>query len=1394
MKDTKEKNVQLQLAGLLLFLILILTPKTMQAAVTVKENGEYYMTDTRAEAAGEPLYGRFTINYTGNSSYTQAGAVQYNKYKSTDAVYQAALKALKGETSILGSSQRTAEIKNSSTADLKRRHLAADGSFKAAYLVWTTRTSANRTDAEAKALAKCPVALVLPDGSARKVTARYASYDDRCVGKESEDMNSAYRHQKTFVCMFADVTDIVNGAGYGSYGVCNIPYYADGGGGAGDGGWQLIVVENNPGVNIRAVRLKMQARFNIDDVSKHNGSWVETDIKTGIYSKCKSKAFVQGDTKPITGQYFYLFQSSNIINDVFDNEKSKFLLYAGKETINAAKSNQILKIDTGNIRAAMSNNGVSVSRDNTTLKSELMDFDRTHAAAPKAYEQKEFTLQTNTGSTADWITMFVTGFAIDIADNVAEGRQITKVNNASSVTVSQTITNASQQKNTGYYNGKLVVMLDANLTPVSKNPELTIYNNKKTVTMKGTWNAARHTVTFDSTNIQNITEGSYLSYSIDCTVQQNSGAKQFANGFVLSGDLRSQGENTDVCIDNIHSGISTAIPMYTLTVKMDKATLSKVEAKRGKSSASGKLGTINSQSAAVTDSDGKVWHTASYDITYDYYISAAPSFAVGYEFSKWTERTERTGETVDRKASSGYVNGTTCAYERQMPNSNLTLTITGVGETYEVRYYMNAPRAIADTDSWKIGGSFTLFGNGTAETDAKIYTGAQIKNISKNNAPYIYKTYRYGNYYSVPASANIKIPGYRLAVSGSPQKKGWWTAASGGNYVSADGAASGVNAGKVSAADWRGYAKSGALTNGKTGKIISLYAHWELDAYTVRFDGNGADSGSKPDMVCVYGTQYTMPENTPPKDGFVKTGYSFTGQWNTKRDGTGTAYVAGRANFKDIGNTTLYAQWKINYYDVTLTAGNGIESVSGGGRYAYNSKVDIDAAVLPGYHWKGWTGTYGLTSPAYSFTMPAQNVYLTAEADANAYTIHFDANTGREVTPIPDIATAYDRKVTLPDANGFYIRYTLDGADITQEVLDGTIVLDENGAALTAEEAAALEETAETDETAEVDKTAETDETAKVDETAETEGNQERGTAQEAADAERPESADLPEGMEAALETSREETAEPIEEIPEAAPVQQKKAYASVFMGWALENGRYTFDPQWKYGEEADISEIVNAAGLTDIDGAVITLYAVWDDCPWITAEDLYYSLEQAQSGFITEEEILSRAEAFDREDGSPILPGYHEDGTSFSIPDYQPTDFTQFEKNGSCTENLTVVDSAGSMYVKQITVHVVDMTLREVDAPGITRFINEYYYNQAYENGGLRDDSVWKADPEYRAVLEEAFSNVRNNTPEETYSFTHETVLDMKEFINENGFWNTESGDALLRFYNRFLVPNREQ
>ena len=60
--------------------------------------------------------------------------------------------------------------------------------------------------------------------------------------------------------------------------------------------------------------------------------------------------------------------------------------------------------------------------------------------------------------------------------------------------------------------------------------------------------------------------------------------------------------------------------------------------------------------------------------------------------------------------------------------------------------------------------------------------------------------------------------------------------------------------------------------------------------------------------------------------------------------------------------------------------------------------------------------------------------------------------------------------------------------------------------------------------------------------------------------------------------------------------------------------------------------------------------------------------------------------------------------------------------------------------------------------------------------------------------MIQETFSNLRNDTPQETYSFTHEEILEMKQFIEENGYGNTKSDDGLTRFYNQFLAPNKVQ
>ena len=607
---------------------------------------------------------------------------------------------------------------------------------------------------------------------------------------------------------------------------------------------------------------------------------------------------------------------------------------------------------------------------------------------------------------------------------------------------------------------------------------------------------------------------------------------------------------------------------------------------------------------------------------------------------------------------------------------------------------------------------------------------------------------------------------------------------------------------------------------------VSMTASAEINHSTLRVDPNGGTWNGSADVQSFsgdYGTTKSIPDPVRP-------GYTFAG-W-VKSDGfhgslNNAVYTFGADN----GVTdVLTASWTAKRYKVILQKGTGIQSVSGAGSYTMGQSVTINATLATGYHWKGWTGTYETDTKQYTFSMPMQDVSMTASAEinhstlrvdpnggtwngsadvqsfsgdygttksipdpvrpgytfagwvksdgfhgslnnavytfgaedgatdiltaswtANSYTLHFDPNGGAEVTHMEDMVIQYDEEITLPDATAAYVKYTFDGQNVTQDVLSGAIRLESDGDL----EAADLE--------------------APEDEA-------DAGMNEEATDTEAENEADEAVEADPELEAADNET------DPEA----DQRAYASVNTGWVTEEEKENFNPVYLAGDQLTVAELVDRLGVTDQNGANITLYASWDDCPWIVAVNLYYTLSQAQQGFITDSEILSHATASDREDGSPIAPGFHENGTSFSIPDYQAADFTQFQHEGSCTENLTVVDSAGSMYYKQITVYVVDTAAVDVKPDGTTRFISEKYYGKSYEQGGLEDNSVWKTDPEYVAALRTAFDNLKNDTPVASYVLTYETCQQINEYTTEHGVGNSREPDALQKLYDLYLAPNR--
>ena len=1275
----KEKILKLSRFLLLCAVMVLITmiPQNIKA-ITVEEAGNVYMTDSQA-GKETPLYGRLNINYTGNTNYDTWAydiVTNYNTYDSKKDQYKAAENVLKNaDNSVIGK-----KIKNNRSAKLTKSE-GADGTIRAAYLVWQARTSIKRSDTDAKALAKSEIAFVLPDGTAKLIKAQYATYDNRSIDYKDQKKENGVRQQYTFVNMYADVTDIINKSSkiYGTYSVFNIPYYEHIGGGEGAGGWQLIIVENcDMSVPMRAVRLRMSADFNIDDVSKHDGEWVEKDIKTGMVTSVRSKAYKANDKVPLTGQYLMIFVESTNSNSKF----TKMNLYAQKASEKFDKNKKIFGLSK-DVSPYLSINGNALYSKATTTRGDLVDFTIKKESTQPAYANQYYTLQTNTGDFTKWVTMFVTGIAIDISDNFAEGNQVTTVKSPTTVNVSQKITNKTLQTKTGYYNGKLVVTLDKALTPTNTKPELTVYNKEADTktTIKGTWNAKNHTVTFavdtqgdkgtkyTDSKFKNPSRGSYISYSIDCTYEKNSGVEEFKNGSKLSGDLRSQNVATGTTIDDILTKESVGVPIYVLTVKIDKTTVNKAVTQvfNNGTAITGAGGTVNSSSTVSGD-----YYMASYELPCNANIVSTPTFNTGCVFSMWTDLNEKTGVSTNCKVTSDYVNDKTYAYERSMPAYNMTLTLTGVLDeaVYTVHHWKQKTTGIASTH------------------DDKNYELAEIETKKAQ----------------IGSKVTPAVKTYTGFDSPKTQTKA----------VTADG------------------------------KMV-------IDYYYER-----------------------------------------------------------------------------HLYNVTLNAGTGIEKTIGAGPYRYGQSVTIDANVKEGYHWLNWTGNYTggsggdqtVDTKKFTFTMPAADVTMTANAEANRYTIHFDPNGG--AGHIDDIETTYDTDVTLPDvwnADGTaaYVKYTLDGQNVTDGVISGAIPKammagyeeedtesddtennDAESEDIESEDAESEDTEIEDAETKDVSKSADDmDESGmedNSDEAAETEADSD--------DTDAADETDL--NGDAMLEKRTEDDAVDMDALKDAdldkteedkkAEAPKKKVYASIFMGWALEDGKDTFIPKWKAGD------IVQ--NLVAEDGGEITLYAVWDDCPWIQAQDLYYTLEQAQSGFITEEEILSHATATDREDGNPILPGTNpapsdpEVFTSFMIPDYQESEFTNLQHDFATSENLTVVDHTGNTYVKQIMVYVTDTTpkkITQMDLTGVTRFINSKYYHKPYEEGGLEDNSIWKVDPEYKAALESALNNMDNDTPVETYVLSKETIKEIKKYVEDHGIGNSRETDALNNFYELFLAPNKQ-
>ncbi len=211
----------------------------------------------------------------------------------------------------------------------------------------------------------------------------------------------------------------------------------------------------------------------------------------------------------------------------------------------------------------------------------------------------------------------------------------------------------------------------------------------------------------------------------------------------------------------------------------------------------------------------------------------------------------------------------------------------------------------------------------------------------------------------------------------------------------------------------------------------------------------------------------------------------------------------------------------------------------------------------------------------------------------------------------------------------------------------------------------------------------------------------------------------------------------------------------SVFLGW--DTDKSTKEPAYKAGDNLTLTKNT-------------VLYAIWDDVPafkYVEYPDRYFSLEEALSGKITQEELLSTVIVYDNEDHLLINKTSAEVSATGSdegvtIVGYDSNEFKSFTKSGAVSVKYQAKDSIGNINYLDIMVYIGDQNKKE---QADTKVINKEYLNS--EEYNEIDNSV-----------KEQISAAFDNTVIETWEFSKEDIKNAKNWVENNGFAKTGEKD----------------
>ena len=218
---------------------------------------------------------------------------------------------------------------------------------------------------------------------------------------------------------------------------------------------------------------------------------------------------------------------------------------------------------------------------------------------------------------------------------------------------------------------------------------------------------------------------------------------------------------------------------------------------------------------------------------------------------------------------------------------------------------------------------------------------------------------------STATSTTVKVTNiaWKSTRSGGWSKKQWWyLEASWSNYdtseysqglksTSGTGAAGATSSTKAVSWSWsftRTHVKQDAYDLGFWAEIGSTSSHNDYydskyvaftvpakASYTVSYNNNGG-TGAHASQTKWYGEALTLTTGTHP----TRTGYVFK-NWNTKADGSGTAYSASNVNYTANAALTLYAIWN----SVVTFDANGGTGAPAAATVQYGSSYTVPTTV-----------------------------------------------------------------------------------------------------------------------------------------------------------------------------------------------------------------------------------------------------------------------------------------------------------------------------------------------------------------------------------------------------------------------------------------------------------------